>query len=192
MGALQDDQMNAAPCKAPQNALCTLAFGLLVTKGSGKATCLPQGVCVRNMFGQQQGILTAKRAAVVKAPTEICLPVTVRMLDDVTIAQLDTLILVGCVESAERNESDVRFIINDATGRVQVHLFLDLFSEDIVNLKAGVYVAIRGRMSCTFPRYVIAYGFHYVNSADEVSYHNIEAVHAFLKRRQMRYHEALR
>ena len=130
-----------------------------------------------------------KPAAVLETPAEICLPVTVRMLDFVAVSQHDTLILVGCVEAAKHEKGVVQFIINDATGRLQVHLFLDPFCKDTVNLKAGEYVSIQGRVASTpFPRHFIAYGFHYVNSPDAVSYHNIEVAHAYLMRKHKRPH----
>mmetsp|Transcript_146945 Transcript_146945/g.409313 ORF Transcript_146945/g.409313 Transcript_146945/m.409313 type:complete len:301 (+) Transcript_146945:3-905(+) len=129
---------------------------------------------------------------------QTCLPLTVRCIERAAEQRADAggelrfhgsepgvLLLVGMVESLTRQAASIEFTLNDATGRIKTRLYLsDRQSSDLDNLAPGCYVSAFGGVRTAPEIHFAAMGLRIVESADEVSYHMIEAVHAAVRLRR--------
>jgi len=126
---------------------------------------------------------------------QTCLPVTIRAME-VAIAQRgDTgeelrffgsepsaLILVAAVESVVRQSTGLEMSLNDATGRIKARYFVtDGETAELDRITPGAYVSAFGSLRAAPTTHFSVNGLRLVESADEVSYHMIEAAHAALR-----------
>jgi len=137
--------------------------------------------------------------AVAKKPRQedrqTCLPVTVRAVERALERRSDTggelrfhgsepgvLLLVGLVESMTKQAASIEFSLNDGTGRIKArHYVSDRQSGDLDALAPGCYVSAFGSVRTAPEVHLAVVGMSPVRSADEVSYHMIEAAYAALK-----------
>lgn len=120
-----------------------------------------------------------------------CLPVTVRMVemakrsDDGAIqihgSEPGMLVLVGMVENIRASTTTgLDFSFNDSTGRIQARYYLQDES-GLAGIEAGVYVTMAAQLRTSPTVHLSVTAMKPVRSADEVSYHMIEAVLAALR-----------
>jgi len=155
------------------------------------------------MFGSSQafsspaGAAPEKKARVEEKQT--CVPVTVRIIHDATAAAKvsespEVLIhgseaymvhLVGVVESFVEQTAMLEFQLNDASGRIQVRHYASgpALGEGLSGISAGRYVSVIGNLRTSPAPHISAMSLRAVSSADEVSYHMIEAALATLRLR---------
>jgi len=88
------------------------------------------------------------------------------------------LLLVGQVESMSQNAASLQFTLNDSTGRLQARYYKQA-SED--KIEAGQYVTLAGQIRTAPELHISVTAMRPVQTADEISYHMIEASHAALK-----------
>jgi len=137
--------------------------------------------------------------AVAKKPRQedrqTCLPVTVRAVERALERRSDTggelrfhgsepgmLLLVGMVEAMTRQATSIELSLNDGTGRIKArHYVSDRQSGDLDALAPGCYVSAFGSVRTAPEVHLAVVGMGLVQSADEVSYHMIEAAFAALK-----------
>lgn len=126
---------------------------------------------------------------------QTCLPVTVRGIELAVEGRADAggelrfhgseagvLLLVGLVESLTRQAASIEFTLSDATGRIRArHYVSGPQSGDLDGLEAGRYVSVFGSVRTAPEVHLAVAGMGLVQSADEVSYHMIEAAYAALK-----------
>lgn len=129
-----------------------------------------------------------------------CLPVTVRAIELALQQQREDdgefrvhgvepgmLALVGLVEDLSKSGgASVEFTLNDATGRLRVRFYVTEPGAlaGLEELASGRYVSLVGGVRSSPTAHFAATCMRLVSSADEVSYHMIEAAHAALKLRQ--------
>jgi len=124
------------------------------------------------------------------------LPVTVRLLEDVAAkakasgaegapeihgSEPGMLVIVGCVESMTKQTSSVEFVLNDATGRIRARYFGNEGDAQLSNVEVGKYVSAVGMLRTSPALHLSVQNVRFTRSADEISYHMIEAAHAMLK-----------
>jgi len=127
---------------------------------------------------------------------ETCLPVTIRAIDVAFerrgesgeelkfygCAEPQMVLLVASVESMVRQAASLEVTLNDATGRIKGRWFLsDPQEGELERIVAGSYVSVFGEVRSSPVRHIAVKGMRPIESADEVSYHMIEAAHAALK-----------
>lgn len=88
------------------------------------------------------------------------------------------LLLVGQVESISQNASSLEFTLNDSTGRLKARYYKQGSEETI---EVGKYVTIAGQIRTAPELHISVTAMRPVQTADEISYHMIEAAHAALK-----------
>jgi len=129
---------------------------------------------------------------------QTCLPLTVRTIERALDERVDNggelrffgtepgvLLLVGTVEGLTRQAASVEFTLNDATGRIRTrHYLSDRQASGLDALAAGCYVSVFGSVRTAPEVHFAAAGLHLVESADEISYHMVEAAHASLRLRK--------
>jgi hypothetical protein len=96
------------------------------------------------------------------------------------------VLLVGQVESLVKQAASLEFILNDSTGRVKArHFFPNQEARpEFDKLESGSYVSVVANVR-TAPTVHLGVQFMtIVQSADEISYHMIEAAHAAVKLQQ--------
>ncbi|BBN12706.1 replication factor A2 [Marchantia polymorpha subsp. ruderalis] len=100
--------------------------------------------------------------------------------------EVNNITLVGMVFNKEEKVTDVSFILDDFTGRIEVKKWIDgQDSEELVelrNIRNGIYVRIYGHLrSFQGKRNVVAFSVRPIKEFDEVTFHFVEAiyVHAF-------------
>jgi len=130
----------------------------------------------------------------------VCLPLTVRIVEDalerqrmlgtdelrvhgVDVGQSSMMLFVGAVEQLVKQASSVQFVLNDSTGRIKVRHFTstDAGTSDLDQVVDGGYLTIVGSVRSSPALHVSAAFLHPVSSANEISYHLIEAAHAGLR-----------
>lgn len=148
-------------------------------------------------FGYTQGSQPEPTATQTRAPRQeekqTCVPVTVRVLQDALAARSDpeaelqihggecgSVALVGVVEDLVQQTTVVEFSLNDASGRIKVRQF----EATVEGLANGRYVSLVGSLRTAPAVHISAMSLRLVESADEVSYHMIEAAHAALNLRR--------
>merc|ERR1719356_2016333 len=94
------------------------------------------------------------------------------------------LLLVGQVEVISTTSGSLQFTLNDSTGRVQARYYSDAEMESI---EAGKYVAVAGQVRTAPAMHISVTAMRLVQSADEISYHMIEAACAALKLQRGRF-----
>mmetsp|Transcript_75495 Transcript_75495/g.196831 ORF Transcript_75495/g.196831 Transcript_75495/m.196831 type:complete len:287 (+) Transcript_75495:104-964(+) len=121
------------------------------------------------------------------------LPVTIRSIENALQAegeevsffgsQPELLILVAAIESVQKHPNNLDLVVSDATGRLRVRQFLSGDADDAQHegVQAGRYVHMFGQVRAKPEPHFVAQGIRPVKTADEVSYHTIEAAHAALK-----------
>mmetsp|Transcript_16060 Transcript_16060/g.50479 ORF Transcript_16060/g.50479 Transcript_16060/m.50479 type:complete len:295 (+) Transcript_16060:69-953(+) len=145
---------------------------------------------------------SAPQAAARKARQEdkqTCLPVTIRAVERALEQRADTgaealsfhgtepgmLILVGAVEAMARHAASIEFSLNDATGRIKARYYVsDRQPKDLEELAPGRHVSVFGGIRTAPEVHLAVTGMRLVQSADEVSFHLIEAAHAALRLRK--------
>lgn len=93
------------------------------------------------------------------------------------------VVLTGVVESLVRHATGLEFTLNDTTGRIRVRYFVSN-PQDMECVVCGRYVALVGAARTNPSAHISAQAVRAVVSADEVSYHAIEAAHAALSLRK--------
>merc|ERR1740129_1683394 len=92
------------------------------------------------------------------------------------------LILVGVVESLVRQTTSVEFSLNDATGRIKARFYMsDRQASALETLGPGSHVCVFGNLRTAPEKHLAVTGMRLVESADEVSFHMIEAALAAVK-----------
>lgn len=91
------------------------------------------------------------------------------------------VVVVGCVESVTKNATTAEIIINDATGRIMAKYFSNQGDSALESVEVGKYVTVAGNVRTSPAVHLSAQTLRLVRSADEISYHMIEAAHAMLK-----------
>jgi len=127
---------------------------------------------------------------------ETCLPVTLRAIEAALdrrgesgedlkfygVAEPQMILVVAAVESVVRQAASLEVTLNDATGRMKGRWFMTEPQEgELERMVAGTYVSLFGEVRSSPVRHIAIKGMRPVESADEVSYHIIEAAHAALK-----------
>lgn len=149
------------------------------------------------LFGDSQGAPMASQNQGQRRQEEkqLSLPVTIRAIevalkgaegDELRFHGAvvpETLILVAAVESVVRQPSSIELVVSDATGRLRVRSFAsgDATAGDFDEIVPGRYVRMFGSMRQAPAVHFAALAVRPVKSADEVSFHVIEAAHAALR-----------
>lgn len=151
------------------------------------------------MFGSMSGYGDAStQEAPKKARQEenaTCMPVTVRVLQDAIARHKDSqevlihgkevayVQLVGTVEQLKNQSATCEFVINDASGRMNVRYYGTGSGamEAIKGVAPGRYVSIVGNLRTSPSPHISAMTVQAVASADEISYHMIAVAHAALR-----------
>lgn len=124
-----------------------------------------------------------------------CLPVTIRTVEQAIAASGESesgeirffgeeqgmLVLVAFVESVTLQAASMELSVNDTTGRMKVRHYINAKTEELESIRQGSYVALVGNVRTSPQVHFAANGVQAVKSADEVSYHMIEAAHSALK-----------
>lgn len=128
---------------------------------------------------------------------QTCVPITARIIES-AIKTMESgelrihgeepsmVLLVGQVESLVKQAASLEFILNDSTGRVKArHFFPNQEARpEFDKLESGSYVSVVANVR-TAPTVHLGVQFMtIVQSADEISYHMIEAAHAAVKLQQ--------
>jgi len=129
---------------------------------------------------------------------QTCLPVTIRAME-VAVAQRaeggddlkffgtepNTLIIVAAVESVVKQSTGLELSLNDATGRIKARYFVtDPQAGHLESIEPGRYISAFGSVRSAPAMHFAINGLRLVESADEVSYHMIEAAYAALRLQQ--------
>lgn len=123
-----------------------------------------------------------------------CIPVSVRCVLDAAAelgsdakgdlrihgSEVAVVVLVGMVEGLVKQTSSLEFTMNDATGRIKVKYYM-AESAGVEKLENGAYVSIVGNVRTSPAVHVSVLSLRAVQSANEVSYHMIEAAYANVK-----------
>jgi len=127
---------------------------------------------------------------------ETCLPVTLRAIETALdrrgdsgeelrfygVAEPQMILVVAAVESMARQAAQLEVTLNDGTGRMKGRWFLAEPQEgELERIASGTFVSLFGEVRASPVRHIAIKGMRPVESADEVSYHIIEAAHAALK-----------
>merc|ERR1719277_797730 len=92
------------------------------------------------------------------------------------------LILVAVVESVVRQSTGLEMTLNDATGRIKARYFVtDPQPGHLESIVPGRYISAFGGVRSAPAMHFAINGLRLVESADEVSYHMIEAAYAALR-----------
>jgi len=128
---------------------------------------------------------------------QTCVPITARIIES-AIKNMESgellihgeepsmVLLVGQVESLVKQAASLEFTLNDSTGRVKArHFFPNQEARpEFDKLVSGSYVSVVANVR-TAPTVHLGVQFMtVVQSADEISYHMIEAAHASVKLQQ--------
>jgi len=127
---------------------------------------------------------------------ETCLPVTIRAIeaalerrgesgDDLKfygVAEPQMILVVAAIESVVRQAASLEVSLNDATGSIKGRWFLTEPQEgELEGIAPGCFVSLFGEVRASPVKHIAIKGMRPVESADEVSYHIIEAAHAALR-----------
>merc|ERR1719401_1205446 len=86
------------------------------------------------------------------------------------------LILVGVIESLVRQPTSLEFSVNDATGRIKARFYMsNRQASELEMLGPGSHVSVFGNVRTAPEKHLAVTGMRLVESADEVSFHMIEA-----------------
>ncbi|KAI8998243.1 hypothetical protein BC832DRAFT_239086 [Gaertneriomyces semiglobifer] len=126
-------------------------------------------------------------------------PVTVKQILDAEQAfndqpfqldgqELSTITLIGRVMSVQTQSTHVSYVIHDGTQQIDVKKFIDQdddsFGDENTNsdiFSDGAYVRVIGHIrSFNNKKSIVAFKMRAVESADEISYHNLEAIFVHL------------
>merc|ERR1712107_232321 len=89
------------------------------------------------------------------------------------------LLLVGQVERIAQTSASLEFTLNDSTGRFQARHYVQ--GSEAVAIEAGQYVTLAGQVRTAPAVHISVTAMRPIESADEISYHMIEAAHAAMK-----------
>jgi len=125
---------------------------------------------------------------------QTCLPTTVRAIEMAISESADSgnirfhgteqsmLILMGVVESLIKQATGIEFSLNDSTGRIKARFYMsDRQASTLEKLGPGSYVGVFGNVRTAPEKHLAVTGMRLVESADEVSFHMIEAALAAVK-----------
>jgi len=124
-----------------------------------------------------------------------CLPTTICAIDRAVAQRADhggevrfhgteqaVLIVVGVIEALSRQSASMEFSLNDATGRMKARYYLSgQQTSEVEAVAPGTHVCVFGAVRTAPELHLAVTGMRAVRSADEVSFHMIEAAHAMLK-----------
>merc|ERR1740129_2373929 len=92
------------------------------------------------------------------------------------------LILLGVVEGLVRQAMSIEFSLNDATGRIKARFYMsDRQASSLEKLEPGSHVSLFGNVRTAPEKHLAVTGMRLIESADEVSFHMIEAALAAVK-----------
>merc|ERR1719221_2319335 len=92
------------------------------------------------------------------------------------------LILMGVVENLVRQTMSIEFSLNDATDRIKARFYMsDRQASALEKLGPGCHVCVFGNVRTAPEKHFAVTGMRLVESADEVSFHMIEAALAAVK-----------
>jgi len=128
---------------------------------------------------------------------QTCVPITARIIESAIKSmeggalrihgeEPSMVLLVGQVESLVKQAASLEFTLNDSTGRVKArHFFPNQEARpELDKMENGCYVSVVANVR-TAPTVHLGVQFMtIVQSADEISYHMIEAAHATVKLQQ--------
>merc|ERR1719436_2225464 len=151
------------------------------------------------MFAESQTQMAASPEPAAKRPRQeekqTCLPVTIRAMEVAVDKRAETgdeikffgsepssLIIVAAVESVVRQSTGLELTLNDATGRIKARYFVtDPQPGHLESIVPGRYISAFGGVRSAPAMHFAINGLRLVESADEVSYHMIEAAYAALR-----------
>lgn len=146
------------------------------------------------VFGFSQGAEGSPEAKKIRQEDKMtCLPVTIRTAEaamgkasdegDIRFfgTEAGMLLFVGVVETVANQAGSIEFLLNDATGRMRARYYADDSQNQFENIKAGTYVSLAGQLRASPTSHISVTNVRPVQTADEVSYHMIEAAHAALR-----------
>merc|ERR1711953_1289401 len=87
----------------------------------------------------------------------------------------------GFAGNVSRQSTSLEFSLDDSTGRIQVRYYASENDILLPGIESGRYVCIAGMLRTSPEAHVTVTVARFVQSADEISYHIIEASHAALK-----------
>jgi len=159
-----------------------------------------QGAGLSQGMGASQGTQATQGAG--RTPRQedkaTCIPVTVRTIESALVSRVDdgelqffgtepgTIVVVGVVEGLVSQTASLEFVLNDGTGRIKVKHYISGTrgvgqEAGLDGVSAGKYISVVGNVRTSPAVHIGALCLRLVESADEVSYHTIEAAHAALK-----------
>ncbi|XAR70715.1 hypothetical protein NMG60_11027675 [Bertholletia excelsa] len=92
--------------------------------------------------------------------------------------------LVGIVFNKAARVTDVAFVLDDGTGRIDCNRWVNeaFDTKEMEDIKEGIYVRVNGRLkSFQNKRHLVAFSVRPVTNFDEVTYHFIQCVHFHLQ-----------
>jgi len=120
------------------------------------------------------------------------LAVTIKQLDDAKFRDLKFYIdekehsqvtLVGQIRKVEVQETKIIYVIEDGTGNMQTHMYIDM-EEDMSkrsSLREGVYVRVIGNLRIlSGVRCLVAFQLIPVTDYNEMTFHMLEVIHSYL------------
>jgi len=122
-----------------------------------------------------------------------CLPVTVRMIESSVAARSGDgeirfhgtepgmLLLVGVIESLSQQAASIEFVLNDSTGRIRGRYYASEAESKLLGLEAGKYASVAAQVRTAPSLHLTVTAARPVKTADDISYHMVEAAHAALK-----------
>ncbi|KAH7293791.1 hypothetical protein KP509_28G042500 [Ceratopteris richardii] len=98
---------------------------------------------------------------------------------------VNNVTILGMVHNKEERSTDVSFLLDDGTGRVEVKRWIDgqdtFENEQIAALQDGVYVRVHGHLrSFQGKRNIVAFSVRPVTDFNEVTYHFLECIFVHL------------
>mmetsp|Transcript_21492 Transcript_21492/g.49156 ORF Transcript_21492/g.49156 Transcript_21492/m.49156 type:complete len:283 (+) Transcript_21492:78-926(+) len=125
---------------------------------------------------------------------QTCLPTTIRAIETAISESTEggsirfygteqsMLILVGVVENLVKQAASMEFSLNDATGRIKARFYMsDRQAAALDRLAVGSHVSVFGNVRTAPVTHLAVTGMRLVESADEISFHMIEAALAAVK-----------
>jgi len=92
------------------------------------------------------------------------------------------VLVVAAVESVAQQATGLEMMLNDATGRIKARYFaMEPQPGELERIVPGCYVSAFGGIRTAPVGHLALSGLRVVDSADEVSYHVVEAAHAAMK-----------
>jgi replication factor A2 len=138
----------------------------------------------------------ASQAGQDKQGENILLPVTIRMIERAVAARgnsdgdlrvdgrdVNTILIVGCVEDLNKQQTSMEFSINDSTGKMRARYYFASpdIQKSLEKVENNTYVTIVGVIKMAPTVHVSVLTMRPVQSPDEISYHMVEVAHSSLR-----------